>query len=75
MSSRIDQLVKMANQIALNCGERRDPEMAAQKTAEHLQKFWTRDMLEQLAQHAAAGGDDVSPAVHIAIAQSQGVEQ
>ncbi len=74
MSSRIDQLVKMANQIALNCGERRDPETAAQKTAEHLQKFWTRDMLEQLAQHAASGGNDVSATVQTALAQSQGVE-
>jgi formate dehydrogenase subunit delta len=53
----------MANQIALNFGERRDPRMASRKTEEHLEKFWTRGMREQLAKHVASGAEDVSPAV------------
>jgi hypothetical protein len=58
----------MANQIALNFGEQRDPEKASQKTAEHLRKFWTADMREQLAGLVAAGSGDVSPVVVSALA-------
>jgi formate dehydrogenase subunit delta len=68
MSSQSGQLVKMANQIALNFGELRDPEKASQKTAEHIQKFWTRDMREQLAGLVASGTEDISPAVVAALA-------
>jgi hypothetical protein len=38
----------MANQIALNMGAWGDEEAVAAKTAEHLGKFWTADMLEML---------------------------
>lgn len=68
MSSQVSQLVKMANQIALNFGERRDPAAASLKTAEHLNKFWTRDMREQLSRHVAAAAVDVSPVVLSALA-------
>ena len=60
---QIDHLVKMANQIALNFGSERDLIQAAARTREHLKKFWTRDMRGQLAAHAEAGGDDLSPCV------------
>jgi formate dehydrogenase subunit delta len=63
MSSQLGHLVKMANQIALNFGEQRDLQLASHKTAEHLQKFWTRDMREKLAEHVSGGAQDVSPAV------------
>lgn len=60
---QIDHLVKMANQIALNLGEQRNPELAAAKTAEHIGKFWTRDMVRQLADHIRNGGEGMSPVV------------
>ncbi len=60
---QIDQLVKMANQIALNLGEHRNPELAAAKTAEHIGKFWTRDMIRQLDEHIRSGGEGLSPVV------------
>ena len=68
MSKQVGQLVKMANQIALNFGAQRDLQRATDKTAEHLQKFWTRAMREQLAEHANRCADDVSPAVRSALA-------
>lgn len=68
MSSQLSRLLKMANHIALNFGEQRDPDSAMQKTAEHIQKFWTRDMREQLAAHVAAGAEGVSPVVVSALA-------
>ncbi|QFU75625.1 formate dehydrogenase [Halioglobus maricola] len=66
----IGHLVKMANQIVLNFGERRDSKMAAQRTVEHLQKFWTPAMREQLSAYAAEGGGDLSPALQRLLADS-----
>jgi len=57
----IEHLVKMANQIALNFGERRDSAAAARRTAEHLARFWTPAMRAQLAAYLARGGDGLSP--------------
>ncbi|TGD76035.1 formate dehydrogenase [Mangrovimicrobium sediminis] len=57
----------MANQIAANCGEHRDPAAAAQRTRDHLQRFWTPDMRRQLRQHAESGGDGLSPAVWMSL--------
>ena len=65
---RIAQLLKMANQIALNLGAGTDPEGAALRTAEHLRKFWTRDMLARLREYDAQGGEDLEPAVQRALA-------
>jgi formate dehydrogenase subunit delta len=62
---QIEQLIKMANQIALNFGESRDTELAAQRTGEHLQSFWTAAMREQLSAYAAGGGTGLSPAVKL----------
>ena len=71
MSAQISHLVKMANQIALNFGEQRNPEKAAQQTAAHIQKFWTRDMREHLAGHVAGGAEEVSPVVLSALAATE----
>lgn len=59
------QLVRMANQIALNFGENRDLNLAAQRTREHLEKFWTRAMRDELSAYGAAGGEQLSPAVRL----------
>jgi len=63
VAHQISQLVKMANQIALNFGAERDLTEASRRTAEHMEKFWTRLMREQLADYIRAGGEGVSPAV------------
>lgn len=62
-AQQTERLVRMANQIALNFGEERDLTLAARRTGEHLQKFWTPAMREQLADYATAGGEGLSPAV------------
>ncbi len=72
MSGQLEHLIKMANQIALNFGEQRDLNEAAQKTAEHLKKFWTPAMREQLATYAAEDGEALSPAVRELLEQQRG---
>ena len=48
----IDQLVKMANQIAANFSFHED---GVERLADHLRRFWTPAMRKQLCDHAAAG--------------------
>ena len=51
--AEIDQLVKMANQIAANFSFHDD---AAQRTADHLRRFWAPVMRRDLLDYAAGGG-------------------
>ena len=65
---QIDRLVRMANQIAMNLGTGRSPEQAAHLIAEHLRKFWTPDMRRQLANYAVQDGEQLDPALRLALA-------
>ena len=69
---QLKQLVRMANQIALNLGEQRDLEGAARRTGEHLHRFWTVDMRKQLVSYWQGGGDSLSPAAAMAAEQLAG---
>lgn len=55
--TQIHQLVKMANQIALNLGAGHDDSAAAAKTAEHIIRFWTPAMRRQLVTYRREGGE------------------
>ncbi len=63
MTGQIEHLVKMANQIALNFGDWGDEELVVAKIGEHLGKFWTPAMLQQLLAYRKTGGDSLSPVV------------
>jgi len=63
MSEHVDQLVKMANQIARNMGAQSELDRVAQRTGEHIRRFWTPAMRQRLAAHGRAGGEGLSPAV------------
>ena len=65
---QINHLVKMANQIALNMAAWGDEEAVAALTGEHIEKFWTRAMREQLLDFWRAGGEDLCPVVCRALA-------
>ena len=60
----VDQLVKMANQIAENFGFHDD---ASDRLLEHLQRFWAPSMLHKLADFNAAGGEGLKPDVRTAL--------
>ena len=65
-AQQINQLVKMANQIALNLGAGHD-DMAAAKTAQHISRYWTVAMRRQLTAYWRAGGA-VEPVVATSLA-------
>ena len=57
MSGRqVEQLVKMAQQIAVNLGVGRDA-AAARRTAEHLGRFWTPAVRARLLAFWRGGGE------------------
>jgi formate dehydrogenase subunit delta len=60
----IDQLVKMANQIADNFSFHED---AVDRLADHLQRFWAPSMRNKLIEFLDAGGDGLKPDVIAAI--------
>ena len=64
MSGRqIEHLVRMANQIALNTGAQVDAELSVRRTGEHIRKFWTPAMRDQLVDYWRQGGDGLEPVV------------
>lgn len=60
---QIQQLVKMANQIALNLSGGRNEQQAAVKTGEHIIQFWTPAMRAQLLEYWRGGGEGIVPVV------------
>ena len=64
----IDQLVKMANQIADNFSFHED---AVDRLADHLQRFWAPSMRKKLTEFLEAGGDGLKPDVIAAVKRLQ----
>lgn len=55
--SDLDHMIKMANQIADNFSYHDDQ---AERTADHIERFWAPRMREKISQHLEAGGDGLS---------------
>lgn len=64
----IDQLVKMANQIADNFSFHED---AVDRLADHLQRFWAPSMRKKLIEFLEAGGEGLKPDVIAAVQRLQ----
>jgi hypothetical protein len=62
--SEIDQLVKMANQIAANFSFHED---AVDRLADHLHRFWAPVMIKQLSERVANDSSGIDQAVLNAI--------
>ena len=64
----IDQLVKMANQIAANFSFHED---GVERLADHLRRFWAPAMRKQLSEYATSGGAGLDQAVMQAVQRLQ----
>jgi hypothetical protein len=62
-------LARMANQIAHNMAAWGDESEVARRTGEHLAKFWTPAMREQLLALAHSGSAEMHPAVILALGE------
>ena len=68
-TSRDQQLVKMADQIATNIGARLTPEAATARTVDHINRFWTTDMKRRLVLEVGMGTVDVSETILAVVEQ------
>jgi len=66
--SEVEQLVKMANQIAENFSFHDD---SVERLADHVQRFWAPSMRTQLIAYHQEGGAGLKPDVITAIRQLQ----
>jgi len=64
--SEVEQLVKMANQIAENFSFHED---SVARTSDHLRRFWAPSMRKLLIEFEHAGGGGLKPDVVSAIRQ------
>ena len=53
--SKLDRLVKMVNQIALNMSANGADKMVADQVAQHLEKFWSPPMKNLITEQASGG--------------------
>ena len=67
--SDIDQLIKMANQIAENFQFHDD---RAERTADHIRRFWAPQMRRKILAHIDAGGEGLSASALDALKRIEG---
>lgn len=67
MTVNIDKLVHMGEQITANMSFTDDPEMIADKVADHLGRFWDPRMKASIIDYAGDPGADLSEPLRLAI--------
>jgi formate dehydrogenase subunit delta len=65
----VERLVKMANQIADNFSFHDD---AAERTADHLRRFWAPSLRVRIVDFEAAGGDGLNEVARAAVQRLAG---
>ncbi|MFO7287426.1 MAG: formate dehydrogenase subunit delta [Gammaproteobacteria bacterium] len=53
----VNKLVRMANQIAANLDDGKNPQRAIDGTVDHLKRFWTPAMRRQIVEHYRQGSN------------------
>ncbi|MGB0936587.1 MAG: formate dehydrogenase subunit delta [Colwellia sp.] len=64
--SQLENIIKMANQIASNNAYKKTDEQTADFVVNHIQLFWAQSMKSQLLAYAKSDGSELIPAVKIA---------
>ncbi|ARN75970.1 formate dehydrogenase subunit delta [Oceanicoccus sagamiensis] len=67
MSSELDHLIKMINQIASNIAIGENDTVASEKVADHIRRFWAKSMKQQIISYVEQGGDQLQPAAIAAV--------
>lgn len=60
MTVRAPKLLRMAEQIAANITVSEDPQIIAERTAEHLNRFWDLRMRVQFTEYYSSNDNDLS---------------
>ncbi len=65
--SKIERLVSMINQIALNMSANGTDEMVADQVAQHLEKFWSPPMKNLITEQPSNADLGLSPIAQLAV--------
>ena len=65
--SKIERLVSMINQIALNMSANGDDQMVADQVAQHLEKFWSPPMKNLITEQAGDADIGLTPIAQLAV--------
>ncbi len=65
--SKLDRLVKMVNQIALNMSANGADKMVADQVAQHLEKFWSPPMKNLITEQAECTDIGLTPIARLAV--------
>jgi len=68
----LNHLIKMLNQLADNLTQGDPQDIAAERVADHVRRFWAPAMKERIRQYVDSGGEDLSP---VAIKGIKGVSR
>jgi len=60
MQNELNHLIKMVNQIADHCAPGEPSDVAADKAASHLQRFWAPSMKTKIIDYARDDGSALS---------------
>ena len=66
-ASKLDRLVKMVNQIALNMSANGTDKMVADQVAQRLEKFWSPPMKNLITEQAAGADIGLTPIAQLAV--------
>ena len=72
---KIDRLVTMANQIALNMEACGSEQQVAGMVAEHLEKFWSPAMKKLIVDQSAEAGPALCPIAQIAVRSLEQIQR
>lgn len=67
--SKLDNLIRMANQIRANMDQAHNDELTAGVVADHLTRFWSRPMKNMIIEYNDTDGERLDPVTRTAIAQ------
>ncbi len=65
--SKLDNLIRMANQITANMDQANNDALTAEVVADHLTRFWSRPMKDMIIDYANKDGERLMPVAKAAI--------
>lgn len=71
MEAQVNQLIKKVNQIAANQMALNDEALIVAKVHEHLAKFWSPLMKQQICDYARLGQGELSDVAFLAVQKFQ----
>ena len=73
--SKIERLVSMVNQIALNMSANGDDQMVADQVAQHLEKFWSPPMKILITEQPVGTDLGLTPIGQLAVQNLSVIQQ